>query len=147
MKHASETKNMKKIYNHEDSNEEMPHINSQDTGNMNEIEDYENYLGMRHKQNQEGFEPNPQMFNYNFFEDSTLSNVYVNVKQLGCIKKRKMRRDYLDTLMVPPRNSYLHESRHRHAMKRLRAPSGRFLTKEETEEFLKKQDFENKEDL
>jgi hypothetical protein len=32
-------------------------------------------------------------------------------------------------------------------MKRLRAPSGRFLTKEETEEFLKNQEVDQREDL
>lgn len=142
MKHRTETKEKKKYLNQNEESCKMPHINSQEGGN---IDDFDTYI--HHKQEPDAFEPSPQMFNYGFFEDNTLSNVYVNVKQLGCIKKRKMRRDYLDTLMVPPRNSYLHESRHRHAMKRLRAPSGRFLTKEETEEFLKKQEYEKNEDL
>lgn len=142
MKHQTETKDEKKHLNTKEDSPNMPHLNSQEGGS---IDDFDTF--MHHKQNSESFDPSPQMFNYGFFEDSTLSNIYVNVKQLGCIKKRKMRRDYLDTLMVPPRNSYLHESRHRHAMKRLRAPSGRFLTKEETEEFLRKQDYEKNEDL
>lgn len=58
--------------------------------------------------------------------------LYVNVKQFHAIRKRKMRRDHLDTLMKQQNSGYLHESRHRHAMNRMRAPSGRFLTKEET---------------
>ena len=64
----------------------------------------------------------------------SIHEVYVNIKQYKAIKMRKARRDYLDTLMEIHRSSYLHESRHRHAMNRLRAPSGRFLTKEEMAE-------------
>ncbi|KAM0675436.1 Transcriptional activator [Gurleya vavrai] len=60
--------------------------------------------------------------------------LYVNLKQYDCIRKRKIRRDFLDTLMAEANQAgYLHESRHKHAMNRQRAPSGRFLTKEETE--------------
>ncbi|KAH9386382.1 uncharacterized protein NEMAJ01_1278 [Nematocida major] len=57
--------------------------------------------------------------------------VYVNANQYQCIKKRKERRDYLDSLEKKTNAAYQHESRHKHAMKRPRAPSGRFLTKEE----------------
>lgn len=67
-----------------------------------------------------------------------LSNtvVYINISQYDYIKKRKIRREYLDTLMVKKCNdNYEHESRHKHAMKRLRAPSGRFMTKWEAIEF------------
>lgn len=61
--------------------------------------------------------------------------LYVNAHQFNCIRKRKMRRDFLDSITASKNSlSYLHESRHRHAMNRLRAPSGRFLTKEEAEE-------------
>lgn len=57
--------------------------------------------------------------------------VYVNANQYQYIKRRKERRDYLDSLEKKSNAAYQHESRHRHAMKRPRAPSGRFLTKEE----------------
>lgn len=63
--------------------------------------------------------------------EPSVQEVYVNVKQFDAIKKRKARRDYLDSLMEIQKSNYLHESRHIHAMNRLRAPSGRFLTKEE----------------
>jgi hypothetical protein len=78
------------------------------------------------------------MYNYVYpFESQPFQPLYVNMKQLNWIKKRKARRDILDSLMINLKNNYLHESRHRHAMKRLRAPSGRFMTKEETERFLR----------
>jgi|UPI0006795DFF hypothetical protein len=150
MKHKSETKIPQKDLNSREYEKEMPHISTQDTGDMHDLDEYDDYLS-RHSnqqsQNTEGYDHSQQHFNYGFFDKSSLTNVYVNAKQLSCIKKRKMRRDYLDKLMVPPRNTYLHESRHRHAMKRLRAPSGRFLTKEETEEFLKNQEVDQREDL
>lgn len=63
--------------------------------------------------------------------------LYVNAHQFNCIRKRKLRRDFLDSITRPKSvngSGYLHESRHRHAMNRLRAPSGRFLTKEEAKE-------------
>lgn len=66
--------------------------------------------------------------------EPSVQEIYVNIKQYDAIRKRKARRDHLDSLMEIQRSSYLHESRHRHAMKRLRAPSGRFLTKEEMAE-------------
>ncbi|KAM0675437.1 Transcriptional activator [Gurleya vavrai] len=68
------------------------------------------------------------------FEMNSEQPLYVNLKQYDCIRKRKIRRDFLDTLMAEANQAgYLHESRHKHAMNRQRAPSGRFLTKEETE--------------
>lgn len=57
--------------------------------------------------------------------------VFVNANQYQYIKRRKERRDYLDSLEKRTNAAYQHESRHKHAMKRPRAPSGRFLTKEE----------------
>lgn len=79
------------------------------------------------------------VYDYAFpFGSQSFQPLYVNAKQLNWIKKRKARRDMLDSLMVTNKRNYLHESRHIHAMKRLRAPSGRFLTKEETEELNRK---------
>lgn len=63
--------------------------------------------------------------------ESMINGVMINPKQMYWICKRKARREFLDRLMVSQTNNYMHESRHRHAMKRMRAPSGRFLTKEE----------------
>ncbi|KAI5192722.1 hypothetical protein NECID01_2054 [Nematocida sp. AWRm77] len=57
--------------------------------------------------------------------------IFVNASQYPYIKRRKERRDYLDSLEKKKDVGYQHESRHKHAMKRPRAPSGRFLTKEE----------------
>lgn len=71
--------------------------------------------------------------------DHYFSGMPLNPRQVFWIRKRKMRREMLDALMITQKNNYVHESRHRHAMKRLRAPSGRFLTKEETADFLSKQ--------
>jgi len=62
---------------------------------------------------------------------------YVNAKQYNRIMKRRdarriqeefYRKKQADELRKRP---YLHESRHKHAMKRPRGPKGRFLTKEE----------------
>ena len=63
--------------------------------------------------------------------ENTINGVMINPKQMYWISKRRARRDFLDSLMISQKNNYMHESRHRHAMKRMRAPSGRFLTKEE----------------
>lgn len=72
-------------------------------------------------------------------DDHYFNGMPLNPRQVFWIRKRKMRRETLDALMVIQKNNYVHESRHRHAMKRQRAPSGRFLTKRETAEFLGKQ--------
>lgn len=62
----------------------------------------------------------------------------INPKQIEYIKRREKRRQYLDQFMLKKSDGYTHESRHKHAINRLRAPSGRFLTKEETERIFKK---------
>lgn len=67
-----------------------------------------------------------------FYSSSGGVESSLNPRQIFWIKKRKLRREALDSLMRATSSNYIHESRHRHAMKRLRAPSGRFLTKEET---------------
>ncbi|KAA8499737.1 Nuclear transcription factor Y subunit alpha [Porphyridium purpureum] len=73
------------------------------------------------------------------------SPVYVNPKQFSRIMKRREARRRQSGKVVPtttPQRSqkYQHESRHRHAMKRVRGPGGRFLKKEEMEALTKQQD-------
>ena len=71
-------------------------------------------------------------------EDTTLPT-YVNPKQYARILKRRDARRIMDEYFSNKRKKreqnkpYMHESRHKHAMKRPRGPGGRFLTKEELE--------------
>lgn len=123
----------------EDMDGYMPHSNMMERGmNMQyggAMEfDKEELDGMQY-----GDKSSYGAYDYGFpFGDQGFQPLYVNAKQLNWIRKRKSRRDMLDSMMVTSKSNYLHESRHRHAMKRLRAPSGRFLTKEETEDFYRK---------
>lgn len=69
------------------------------------------------------------------------SPILVNAKQYARIVKRRVARERLEErfrLSSERRKGYMHESRHRHAMRRPRGPNGRFLTADEIAEIKRK---------
>lgn len=124
-----------------------------------EIENHDESSSMNYKSRQElgdytgQFAYSGESINYpmhypsdgvSYGSDARGGAVYINPKQVYWIRRRKIRREMLDSIMVRQDSNYMHESRHQHAMKRLRAPSGRFLTKEEMAEAKRKGNFEDK---
>lgn len=111
------------------------------TNNINNMNNTNNITNMNSNMNMTygTFTHLNNNLNNNVIPINTLTtyNKNINPKQALYIERRKQRREWLNQFMERNDNKYTHESRHKHAMSRMRAPSGRFLTKKETEELLK----------